>query len=136
MVCRTIAVRLLFVSLCVSVAFGPRITTGQDQTESRQRPTIASIDAALQPFVESGQISGAVTLVAHDGKIVHLGAIGLADIESKKEMGVGQLFSIASMTKPITATALMILQDEGKLNVNDKVSKYLPDFKDLKLQDG
>ncbi|MCS7470088.1 beta-lactamase family protein [Stieleria sp. ICT_E10.1] len=99
-------------------------------------PVIDAIDAAMQTFVEQGKISGAVTLVGHRGKIVHLGAVGLADIEAQKEMRTFTMFSIASMTKPITATAIMILQDEGKLSVDDNVSKYIPAYKDLKLKDG
>lgn len=99
-------------------------------------PVIAEINDAMQKFVDQGQIAGAVTLVGHKGKVVHLGAVGLANIEKGKEMRPLTLFSIASMTKPITATAVMILQDEGKLSIDDKVSKYLPAYKDLKLVSG
>ncbi|MCH5375427.1 MAG: beta-lactamase family protein, partial [Planctomycetes bacterium] len=78
-------------------------------------PKIEAIDQAMQTFVDEGKISGAVTLVAHQGKVIHLGAVGLRDIEQQKPMQPRTAFSIASMTKPITATAVMILQDEGKL---------------------
>ena len=90
----------------------------------------------MKQYVEKGEISGAVTLVGHKGKIVHLGAVGLANIEAEKPMRPFTMFSIASMTKPITATALMTLQKDGKLNIDDKVSKYIPAFKDIKLSDG
>jgi CubicO group peptidase (beta-lactamase class C family) len=86
--------------------------------------------------VEQGQISGAVTLLGHKGKIAHLSAVGWSNIESDKKMQRFSLFSIASMTKPITATALMILQDEGKLSVDDKISKFIPAFRDVKLKNG
>ncbi|QEF98054.1 Esterase EstB [Stieleria maiorica] len=115
--------------------------SGQDAAATKQAdrtppPVIAEIDAAMQTFVDQGTLSGAVTLVGHQGKIIHLGAVGLADIEKQKEMRPFTMFSIASMTKPIVATAVMILQDEGKLNVDDKVSNYIPAFKDVKLKDG
>ena len=100
------------------------------------RPSIAAIDAALQTFVDEGKIAGAVTLVGHQGKVVHLSSVGHANIESEKPMRPFSMFSIASMTKPITATALMILQDEGKLNVEDKVSEYIPSFANVKLKHG
>src|SRR5436190_19825733 len=88
-----------------------------------------SIPERMQKFVDDGTVSGAVTLVAHKGEIVSVEAVGLADIANKKPMRPDSLFWIASMTKPITATAIMILQDEGKLSVDDPVEKYLPEFK-------
>ncbi len=109
---------------------------GQETAVQKTAPTIAAIDNAMESFVENGTISGAVTLVGHQGKIAHLSAVGLADIESEKEMKPFSRFAIASMTKPITATAVMILQDEGKLSIDDKVSKYLPAFAKLKLKNG
>ena len=109
---------------------------GQDSSEKIILPVLESVDQAMQRFVDQGQIAGAVTLVAHGGKVVHLGAVGLAEIEASKQMQSFKMFSIASMTKPVTATAVMILQDEGKLSVDDKISKYLPVYKNVKLQDG
>ncbi|HTD86060.1 MAG TPA: serine hydrolase domain-containing protein [Candidatus Binatia bacterium] len=94
-----------------------------------------SIPERMQKFVDDGTVSGAVTLVAHKGEIVSVEAVGLADIANKKPMRPDSLFWIASMTKPITATAIMILQDEGKLSVDDPVEKYLPEFKNQWLID-
>lgn len=90
---------------------------------------LAPIPAAIQSFIDQGQLSGAVTLVAQEGKILSFEATGLQDIESKTPMSKDSLFWIASMTKPITALAVMMLQDEGKLNIEDPVQKYLPEFK-------
>ncbi len=123
--------RLLSALVFVSTA----IVTHAQETADRP-PSVSAIDAAMQEFVDQGVVAGAVTLVAHGGKIVHLGAVGHADIESDMPMKPGTLFSIASMTKPVTATAVMILQDEGKLSVDDKVSQYIPAFKTMKLKDG
>ena len=97
---------------------------------------LTRIPAAMRGFVDSGAISGAVTLVGRGGKVVHLAAVGQADIESGRPMKKNTLFSIASMTKPLVATAVMVLQDEGKLNVEDNVSKYIPEFASLKLNKG
>ncbi|MDG2382340.1 MAG: serine hydrolase [Pirellulaceae bacterium] len=99
-------------------------------------PENAAINKAMQGFVDADAIAGAVTLVGHRGKIVHLSAVGWADVEKQRPMKKGSLFAIASMTKPIVSTAVMILQDEGKLSVDDKVSKYLPAFAEVKLQGG
>lgn len=108
----------------------------QDTATRPQAPAIEAIDQAMQAFVEQRQIAGAVTLVAHKGKVVHLGAVGMSDIDAQRPMKAWSRFSIASMTKPITATAVMILQDEGKLDIADPVSKYIPAFANVKLKDG
>lgn len=90
----------------------------------------ATITAALQPFVDSHALAGAVTLVADKDRILSLEAVGYADVAAKKPMKTDAVFWIASQSKPITATALMLLVDEGKVNVDDPVEKYLPEFKD------
>jgi CubicO group peptidase (beta-lactamase class C family) len=87
------------------------------------------IARSLQPFVESHALAGAVTLVASKDKVLSLEAVGWADIAAKKPMKTDALFWIASMSKPMTTTALMMLVDEGKVNVDDPVEKYLPEFK-------
>lgn len=89
----------------------------------------SSIDTALIPFVESNSLAGAVTLVASKDKILDLSAVGYADVATKKPMETGDLFWIASMSKAMTAAALMMLVDEGEVNVDDPVEKYLPEFR-------
>jgi CubicO group peptidase (beta-lactamase class C family) len=93
-------------------------------------PSSKSITAALQPFVDKHSLAGAVTLVATKDKVLSLDTVGFADIAAKQPMRPNTLFWIASQSKPITATALMILIDEGKVRVDDPVEKYLPEFKD------
>ncbi|MEQ1859601.1 MAG: serine hydrolase domain-containing protein [Chthoniobacteraceae bacterium] len=87
--------------------------------------------ATLQPFVDSQSLAGAVTLVATKDKVLAIDTVGFADIAAKKPMTADALFWIASQSKPITATALMILVDEGKVRLDDPVEKYLPEFKEL-----
>jgi CubicO group peptidase (beta-lactamase class C family) len=108
-----------------------RLVTVADSASSN-----SGISAAMQRFVADGKIPGAVTLVAHRGKIVHHEAVGQADLEAQRPMQRDTLFAIASMTKPITATALMVLVDEGKVSLDDKVSKYIPEFKETVLKSG
>ena len=104
---------------------------------SEEKPVagLEKIPARMSEFVDAKQISGAVTLVAQRGKIVHLEAAGEADVAQHRPMAKDSIFAIASMTKPITATADMILQDEEKLSIDDLVSKYVPEFKEAKLAD-
>ena len=97
---------------------------------------LAEIPKRMQEFVDANQASGIVALVAKDGKIAHISAVGKADLDEDRTMRTDSVFAVASMTKPVTATAVMILQDDGKLNVDDPVSKYIPEFKDAALKQG
>jgi CubicO group peptidase (beta-lactamase class C family) len=88
-----------------------------------------SLAPTLQPFVDKGILAGAVMLAATPDKVLALEAVGYADLAAKKPMTTDTLFWIASMTKPMTATALMMLVDAGRVNLDDPVEKYLPEFK-------
>jgi CubicO group peptidase (beta-lactamase class C family) len=83
----------------------------------------------LQRFVDQHVLAGAVTLVASKDKVLDLSTVGFADVAAQQPMTADALFWIASMSKPITAAALMILVDEGKVKADDPVEKYLPEFK-------
>ena len=84
---------------------------------------------SLQPFVDNHTLAGAVVLVADRDKVLDLEAVGYADVTAGTPMKTDDLFWIASMSKPITATGLMMLVDEGKVKLDDPVEKYLPEFK-------
>jgi CubicO group peptidase (beta-lactamase class C family) len=90
---------------------------------------LREIPQRLERFVNDQTISGAVTLVARHGQVACVDAIGLADLANDKPMRTNALFWIASMTKPITAIAILMLQDDGKLLVDDPVQKHLPEFR-------
>jgi CubicO group peptidase (beta-lactamase class C family) len=89
----------------------------------------------LQPFVDRQVIAGAVVIVADQDKILDLESIGFASLSPKAPMQTDSLFWLASMTKSFTGSALMMLVDEGKLNVDDPVEKYLPEFKGQQVAD-
>ena len=97
-------------------------------------PSVADV---LEGYVESREIAGAVTVVVtDDGVADQLATAGFADIEAERPMAQDTLFRIASMTKPITGAAILMLQDEGKLHVSDLVSKHIPAFAELKAPSG
>lgn len=87
------------------------------------------IAESLRPFVDRGSLAGAVALVGDKEKILDVEAVGFADIEAKRALKPDALFWIASMSKPMTAAALMMLVDDGKLALDDPVEKYLPEFR-------
>ena len=95
---------------------------------------LALIPARLQELVEEGQIGGAVMLLArHDG-IVLLEAVGYQDLETKTPMRTDAIFRMASVAKPMTALGIMVLQEEGRLSVGDRVRKYLPNLRNLQTE--
>ena len=127
---RNQSILAVVLSLPLAAASLPKSNPEQSgvSTERLQR-----VHALMQRYIESGDIAGAVTLVARRGHMVHLEAQGLMDLESKKPMRVDSIFRLASMTKPITSLAVMMLHEEGKFLLNDPVSKFLPEFKNPKV---
>jgi len=91
------------------------------------------VAAVLQPFVDNHSLAGAVTLVADKQKILSLLAVGFADVAAAKPMQTDALFWIASQSKPMTASAVMMLVDDGKVSLDDPVAKFLPEFNDVWL---
>src|SRR5687767_2357359 len=98
--------------------------------------TLPGIGMAMQEMIAKHEIAGAVTIVVDKDKVLHLEGTGFADIAEKKPMTPETLFWIASMTKPVTGAAILMLQDDGKLSIADPVSKYLPEFANLKTPSG
>lgn len=106
-------------------------TAAAQQTAFKQgfaTDRLARIDRFLQAAVDSNRIGGAVALVLRDGNVVYERAIGWADKEAGRRMTPDAIFRIASQTKALTSTAVLMLMEEGKLALNDPVSRYLPTF--------
>jgi CubicO group peptidase (beta-lactamase class C family) len=99
-------------------------------------PKLTGVSRAMRAAVQAQDMAGAVTVVATRAKTVHCEATGWADLERHEPMRPDSLFWIASMTKPVTAVALLMLQDDGKLNVTDPVAQYIPEFAGLKTPSG
>jgi len=91
------------------------------------------INAFMQGYVDQEKYAGLITMVARRGKVAHLECFGMMDREAKKVMEPDTIFRIYSMTKPITSVAIMMLYEEGRFQLNDPVSKFIPEFKDLKV---
>jgi CubicO group peptidase (beta-lactamase class C family) len=103
--------------------------TAPAQAASPTPDRFAALPAAEQPYVDQGEISGAVMLVADKDRVLHLSAVGKSDLATGRAMKTDDIFWIASMTKPMTAVAVAMLVDEGKISFDDPVEKYLPEFK-------
>ena len=105
-------------------------------TLTAEEPKLPGIDAAMQDLIARNEMAGVVTAVVSKDRVLHLQAGGVADLATKRPMTPDTLFWIASMTKPVTGVALLMLQDEGKLSAADPVAKYLPEFASLKTPSG
>jgi CubicO group peptidase (beta-lactamase class C family) len=97
---------------------------------------LARVDAALGELIAAGELAGAVTLVARHGKVVHRSVQGLKDLASAEPLAHDTIFRIYSMTKPVTAAAMMILHDQGLWSPDDPIAKHLPEFAEVKGPDG
>ena len=120
-------VRLTSAGLLLSAAAllmaQPRSAAGVDAAR------LARIAPRMKTLVDQGQIAGTVTLFAHKGQVVHFEAAGYQDAEARKPMTKDSIFQIMSMTKPMVATAFMMLAEEGKVALTDPVEKHLPEFR-------
>jgi len=109
------------------------IPTGKPEESGVSSDRLRRISELMQRQIEARNFSGAVTLVARHGRIVHHEAHGLMDLEAKKPMQKDAIFRIMSMTKPIVGSAVLMMMEEGKVRLNDPVSRFIPEFRDLKV---
>jgi CubicO group peptidase (beta-lactamase class C family) len=129
---RSTAALLLLVGALTSssLAEAPRAKP-EDVGLSAQR--LQRINDLMQRQIDAGNIAGAVTLVSRNGRVAHLSAQGLMDIETRKPMTTDAMFRIMSMTKPVVGVAVMMMIEEGKVRLTDPISRFIPEFKDLKV---
>ena len=124
-------VALSAATLCAAPPGVPITSKAEDVGISTER--LQRIHESVVRHISEKDVAGAVTLVARRGKIVHFEAQGLADIDAKKPMMKDTIFRLASMSKPITAVAVMMMVEEGKVRLTDRVSTFIPEFRNLKV---
>ena len=121
----------IILSLILAVSFS--CNTPSSTVAGLSLDTLALADAKMQSYVDEGKLSGISVLVYKDGQTVHQRTFGLAHMEENKVLEEDAVFRIYSMSKPITAAALMMLYDEGKFQLDDPVKTYIPEFADTKV---
>ncbi len=122
------AVALLAVSLSAA-----GVPTGRPEDVGLSSARLQRINELVQREIDATRISGAVTVVARRGQIAHFAARGLMDIDAGRPMQRDTIFPIASMSKPITGVAILMLVEEGKVRLSDPVSQYIPEFVDTQV---
>ena len=109
-------------------------TKGGDETQGMSRERLARISSAMKEQIEKGTFPGAVTLIARRGQVVHFESHGFLDAAKSKPIAKDSLFRLASMTKPIVSAAAMMLVERGTIKLNDPISNWLPELKDMKVE--
>lgn len=109
------------------------LPTAKPESVGISTERLKRIGETVKRFMDAHRISGAVTLVARKGRIVHFETQGVMDIETKKPMQKDTMFAMASTTKPVTGVAVLMLIEEGKIQLTDPVSKFIPEFKNMKV---
>lgn len=134
---------LLFLTVCTFSVFAqtssaqksPSLTEASPASVGMSAERLARIDAMCEQAIKENQVPGMVALVARDGKIVYHKAFGKANNATGQSLQPDAVFRIASQTKAITSTAVMMLWEEGKFQLDDPISKYIPEFKDATVLD-
>tara|TARA_B100002003_G_scaffold224553_1_gene229982 strand:+ start:165 stop:1490 length:1326 start_codon:yes stop_codon:yes gene_type:complete len=123
-------------ALCLALpALADPLPQGDPASLGFSPERLAAIDAKLQEHIDAGDMPGASILIARDGQIVHTAVLGAIRPDGP-EMTRDAIFRIYSMTKPITSVAALMLVEQGKLDIGDKVSKYLPEYKEMTVATG
>jgi CubicO group peptidase (beta-lactamase class C family) len=112
-----------------SVKKSPLLSESSPEKEGMSSERLARIDSLCRQAVSDGTVPGAVALVARNGKIIYHKAFGMADHATGRALKKDDIFRIASQTKAITATAVMMLWEQGKFGLDDPISKFIPEFK-------
>ncbi|HTU99515.1 MAG TPA: serine hydrolase domain-containing protein [Luteitalea sp.] len=115
-------------TVAVLTAVGQSLPTARPQSVGMAPERLARVSTAMKKYVDEGKLAGAVTLIARDGKVVLHEAVGKRDVEKGVAMTPDTLFRIASMSKAVTSVAIMMLVEEGRIHLDDPVSRFIPAF--------
>src|SRR6188474_3650576 len=128
-----ISLRVVLATALVTASLYAATPTVRPEEVGLSADRLKRVTELMQRLIDAKTFSGAVTLVARNGRIAHFEAQGLMDLESKKPMQKDAIFRIMSMTKPVVGVSIMMMVEEGKIRLTDPVSKFIPELKDLKV---
>ncbi|HLB72383.1 MAG TPA: serine hydrolase domain-containing protein [Sedimentisphaerales bacterium] len=130
---RPILIAALFCPVLSCIGYAGELSLASPKDLGMSAEKLAGVKTAVQGLVDDKKVAGATVLVARKGKIAFFETFGMMDIRAKKPMAKDTILRFYSMSKPITSVALMILYEEGKIKLDYPVSKYIPQFKGLKV---
>ena len=123
----------VLVALLAAPAARAQVPGGNPADVGLSAKRLERIGEMIQRAIDADRISGAVTVVARRGRVAHFEAHGLMDIEANAPMKEDTIFPIASMTKPVTGVAILMLVEEGKVRLSDPVPRFIPEYRDTKV---
>lgn len=129
----SMAVLALFASAAFAASKPRELPTVKPERVGMSSERLARINEMMQRHIDAGTITGGVTVVARRGKVVHFESHGYSDLDKKTPMPKDAIFRMASSTKPVAGVAVMMLVEEGKIRLTDPVSKFIPEFKNMKV---
>ena len=119
---------LAFLALPVGTA-----TVGKPEEVGLSSERLQRVAQMIQRRIAAGDLAGAVVAIARKGRVAYVNAQGVMDLETKQPMTPSTMFRIASMTKPVIGVGIMLMVEEGKMRINDPVSRYIPEFRNMKV---
>jgi CubicO group peptidase (beta-lactamase class C family) len=129
---RTLAA-VLAVFCAITLTLTAAVPTGRPEDVGLSSERLQRISDVIQRYISAREIAGGVTVVTRRGRVAHFEAHGMMDLESRTPMRKDGIFRIASMTKPVTGVAILMLVEEGKVRLSDPVSRFIPEFKDTRV---
>jgi CubicO group peptidase (beta-lactamase class C family) len=127
------AARCVLLAAAFSVSAFASVTVVKPEEVGLSSARLQRVVGMIQRHIAAGDLAGAITVVARRGKVAHLVAQGVMDLDTKQPMTPAAMFRIASMTKPVVGVSIMMLVEEGKLHLSDPVARYIPQFANMKV---
>src|SRR5688500_14791622 len=121
----------LLAALALPVGTAPSVGKPEDVGLSSER--LQRVTQMIQRRIAAGDLAGAVVAIARKGRVAYVNTQGVMDLEKKQPMTPSSMFRIASMTKPVVGVGVMLMVEEGKLRLNDPVSRYIPEFRNMRV---
>ena len=127
------AVLCLALLAFLALPVGTATTVGKPEEVGLSSERLQRLAQMIQRRIAAGDMAGAVVAVARKGRLAYVNAQGVMDLDTKQPMSSSSMFRIASMTKPVVGVGIMLMVEEGKLRINDPVSRYIPEFRNMKV---
>jgi CubicO group peptidase (beta-lactamase class C family) len=127
------AIACLAILVFLALPVGTATTVGKPEEVGLSSERLQRIAQMIQRRIAAGDLAGAVVAVARKGRVAYVNAQGVMDLDTKQPMSSSSMFRIASMTKPVVGVSVMMMVEEGKLRLNDPVSRYIPEFRNMKV---
>ena len=127
------AIACLALVAFLALPVGTATTVGKPEEVGLSSERLQRLAQMIQRRIAAGDLAGAVVAVARKGRVAYINAQGVMDLETKQPMTSSSMFRIASMTKPVVGVGVMMMVEEGKLRLNDPVSRYIPEFRNMKV---